>query len=289
MDIGADLFLHMMKGIYPGYTEAFSKKSMEFFQNGSLYVSLMDTVLEAIKAIYAGKGSDEDLNEIYNKISQHYLKFYQENMGKYLGAPQFGISREALHQIMIAVDSYHIFMGAVGDFMLKFSTPLKKSMEILQQKIKNKEESDDSFQTAKEVYNFIVSILDTEYDEWLKSPEGVKSVVNMVEKYLEYKQASNPVRDKWLRSLSIPTKREMEDVYRGIYDLKKKTRKQDEIIREQSDIIKTLNRKLQALETSLSGALPKKKPSASSVAQRRVKSKASARVPQKAKMSRKRK
>jgi len=306
MDIGADLFLQMMKGIYPGYTDESTEKSREWFQkagqkffdemsgktmgknaeaffkswmerfqeapakgmsamdseiqskmiqtiilNGNLYVKFMNTVLEATQATYAREGSDETLNEIYNKISQNYFEFYQKSVGKYLGAPQFGIPRESLHQIIDAIDSYHRFMGAVGEFMLNFSTPFKKSMEILQQKVKNKVESDDSFQTAKEVYNFIVSILDKEYDHWLKSPEGVKSVVNMVEKYLEYKQASNPVRDNWLRSLSIPTKREMEDVYRGIYDLKKKTRKQDAMIREQNDIIKTLTRKLKTIERLL--------------------------------------
>ena len=67
----------------------------------------------------------------------------------------------------------------------------------------------------------------------------------MVDNYLEYRKKLNPVKDIWLKSLSIPTQREMEDVYRGIYDLKKKTRKQDTMIREQNDIIKTLNRKIQ--------------------------------------------
>lgn len=272
MDIGADLFLQMMQRI---------------IENGNLYVKFMNTVLEATQAAYAGEGSDEKLKETHENMSGHLLELYQESVGKYLAAPQFGIPREALQQINSAISAYHRFIGAVGDFLIMFSTPFKKSMDILRQATKDRERTDEGFESAKEVYNFAVKIFDKEYDDWLKSPAGVQSVANMVDNYLEYRKKLSPVQDIWLKSLSIPTKREMEDVYRGIYDLKKKTRKQDAMIREQNDIIKTLNRKLKTIEGSLTGALSKKKPSASSVAQRRAESKASARAPRKAKSSRK--
>ena len=85
----------------------------------------------------------------------------------------------------------------------------------------------------------------------------------MVDNYLEYRKKLSPVKDIWLKSLSIPTKREMEDVYRGIYDLKKKTRKQDAVIREQNDSIKALNQKIRKLEIAISDSSQKKKTSAS--------------------------
>jgi class III poly(R)-hydroxyalkanoic acid synthase PhaE subunit len=249
MDIGADLFLQMMQRV---------------IENGNLYVKFMDTVLEAIQATYAREGSDETLNEIHAHMSDHLLEMYHEIIGKYLAAPQFGIPRETIQQINSAITAYHKFLGTAGDFLIMFSTPLKKSMDHLQQAIKDKERTNEGFKSAKEAYNFTVNILDKAYDDWLKSPEGVQSVVNLVNEYLDYRKKLNPVRDSWLKSLSIPTKREMEDVYRGIYDLKKKTRQQDAIIREQNMIIKTLTRKLQTMEDSLSGVISKKKPSASS-------------------------
>jgi hypothetical protein len=270
MDIGTDLFLQMMQRI---------------IQNGNLYLKFMNTVLEATQATSAREGSDEKLNEIHNKISQHWLEFYQESLGKYLAAPQFGIPREAFQQINMAVASYHKFMEAAGNFLVRFSVPLKNSLDILQQAIIDRETTDEDFKSAKEVYNFAVNILDKAYDDWLKSPEGVQGVVNIVEKYLEYKQNLNPVRDIWLKSFSIPTKREMEDVYKGIYDLKKKARQQDAIISEQNEIIKTLNQKIQKLETSIPGSSPKKKSSASISAPRKKKTKSSAGAKKKVKAS----
>ena len=65
------------------------------------------------------------------------------------------------------------------------------------------------------------------------------------------RKKSDAVRDIWFKSLSIPTSKEMEDVYRGIYDLKKKTRKQETLIRDHEALIDGLNRKILAMEASL--------------------------------------
>ena len=250
--------------------------------NGNLYVQFMNTILDAAKASYAGEDSDETRNEIYNKITQQYLEFYHESVGKYFGVPQFGIQREALHQVMAAIDSHHRFMVAVGEFLVKFNMPLKNSLNILQQAIRDREEAGEGFKSAKEIYNFATKILEKRYDEYIKSPEGVQDVVDVVEKYVDYKKKSNIVKDILFRSMSIPTRREMEDVYKGIYELKKKTRQQDAIISEQKKIIENLNRNLQTIEDSLTGASTKKKTSAPSPARRRRRSKTPTKVPQKA-------
>ena len=88
-------------------------------ENGNLYAKFMNTVFEATQATYAGEGSDENLNEIHAQyVLDHLLELYQECVGKYLTAPQFGIPREALQQMNIAITAYHKFMGAVGDFLI---------------------------------------------------------------------------------------------------------------------------------------------------------------------------
>lgn len=258
-----------VKGEPPVDFEIQSKIVQRIFHNGYLYMRFMNAVLEAMKATYAGEASDEDLNEIYNKMTQDYLDLYQENVGKYLAIPQFGIPRESIHQILTAIDSYHRFMGSIGDFLVKFNTPLKDSLEILDQAIKDREKADAGFKSAKDVYNFAVNILDKKYDDFLKSPEGVRGVVDVVEKYAKYKHELNAAIEIWFKSLSIPTKREMEDVFKGIYDLKKKVRKQEAAIREQDNTIQSLNRKIRELDSILSGTLRKGKKTSISTAGRK--------------------
>ena len=228
-------------------------------ENGKLYLEFMNTVFEATRAMFTKKNSDEQLNEIYNNLSQRWLELYQESVGKYLAAPQFGIQREALQQFNASVAAYHRFMGAGGDFLVMFSKPLKKSMDIIQQTLQDEARMNADFNSAKDVYGFAVKILEKEYDNWLKSPEGVQSVAGIVEKYVDYKKSLNPVRDNWFKSLAIPTKAEMEDVYKSIYELKKKSRQQEAVIRQQNDTIKKLIDKIRKFEATVAESLPKKK------------------------------
>ena len=223
----------------------------KFFKAGELYTGFMNAVLESMNAANTGNDSHEELNEIYEKMTRRYLAFYEESMGKFLSVPQFGIPRESLQQVMAAVDAYYRFMVAIGDFLLKFNIPLKDAFEVLTKTVKEREDSGEGFKSAKEIYDFAVNMLDEKYDAHIKSPEGVKIVVDVVEKYLDFKKKSDAVRDSCFKSLSIPTSKEMEDVYRGIYDLRKKTRKQESLIRDHEALINNLNQKVLALEASL--------------------------------------
>lgn len=244
MDSTADIFIHMMRSL---------------IENGMIYLRFMNTAFEGSQAAFAIDDRDENLNEIYNKLSQRWLELYQQSVGKYLAAPQFGIQREALQQFKASIAAYHRFMGAGGDFLVKFSKPLNKSMDMLQQALQDGQYTKNGANNAKNVYNLALSILDKEYDDWLKSPEGVQSVAGMVNRYLEYRQSLNPVRDNWLKSLAVPTKIEMADVYKGIYELRKTSRQQEAVIQEQKGAIEKLNVKIRKLEDALAKSTPNKK------------------------------
>ncbi len=241
--------------------------------NENLYLEFMNTVFEVTRVMFTNKDNDEQLNEIYDNLSKRWLNFYQDSFGKFLAAPQLGIQREALQQVNAAIAAYHPFMAAAGDFLVTFSKPLKKSMDIIQQTLQDEDRMNSEFNSAKDLYNFAVKIFEKEYDNWLKSPEGVQTVAGMVEKYMEYKKTLIPVRDNWFKSLAMPTRTEMEDVYKGLYELKKKSRQQEAVIREQNDAIKALNAKIRKLEATVAKSVPKKKSAPARKTQPRKKTK----------------
>ncbi len=93
-----------------------------------------------------------------------------------------------------------------------------------------------------------MNILGKKYDEFLKSPESVKGVANVIHKYVEFKRQLNNVMEIWGAWLSIPTKRDMDDVCKELYQLKKQTREQDTLVQEQRQSIEDLKQKLRERE-----------------------------------------
>jgi len=228
----------------------------KIFKTGELYTEFLNALLNAAKA--SCDGCDHEARDsIYDKMNRRGLAFYEETFGRFLSTPVFGISRESLQQMMAATDAHNRFMAAMNDFLLKFNIPSKDAWEILIKTIKEREERGEGFKSAKEIYDFAVSIFEEKYDDHIKSPQGVRIVVDVVEKYVDFKKKSDVVRDIWFKSLSIPTSKEMDDVYKGIYDLRKKTRQQEARIRDHEALIENLNRKVLALETSLTTASKK--------------------------------
>lgn len=230
------------------------KKGMEV---GRFYLDLMNAFSRSVSVAFDGEADKGSQKEIQDEISQKSLKTYQEIMGRYLTMPQLGLGREAHQKWMLSLDAYNRLMISVGEFALKFNIPSKEATNVLQESMKEKKD----IKSPRDLYDILVPILNEKYDDYLKSPEGVQDLMDVINAYLDYEDTLNEVREAWFRSQSLPSKKDMEEVYRNIHHLKKKVRQQTAMIREQEKIIERLNKKVQAVEKSQT--VPKKKRSAS--------------------------
>ncbi len=219
-------------------------------KSGELYAGFMNAAMEAFSASCDTEQRREDLNDLYENVTRRYLSFYEESLGRFLKAPQLGVSKEALEHAMAASDAFNRLMAALNDFTIKFNLPLKDVFEELTEEVQKKKGTEGDFKNAREIYEAAVKLMDEKYDDHIKSPEGVQMVVDVVQKYLAFKKKADVVNDHWLKSLSIPTSQEMEDVYRSIYELKRKTRQQAKLIQDHEVRIERLSQKVQALENA---------------------------------------
>ena len=224
-------------------TDIQTKILEQMLESGSSYAELMNAVFESGK-----ENHEANWEEMVRQIADNYLQFYREFAGKYLKAPQLGIYRESLHQVLDAADAQHQLAIETGDFLVKFFKPLKKTLKTLDRKLKSKHASENSFESKEEIYNFISGLLEKEYDDYLKSPEGVQDVADVIQSYVAYREKSDDAKDILLKALSIPTSKEMEDIYKSTYDLKKRVRKQDKQIAEQNRLIDSLSAKIMSME-----------------------------------------
>ncbi len=220
------------------------------FQNGMLYLNMMNAFFFSAMTANGKAIAHEQWEEFAKKFFQQSQELYQENLGKYLNTPQFGLYREPLMKITTVIEAYRTFLAEVGDFSEKFNVPFTQSLEIFQEALSDHKKEGDT-QVYKKVSTLFMSILGKQYDEFLKTPECAKGVASVIHKYVEFQQQINTVMEIWGRWLSIPTKGDMEEVYKELYHLKKKTGEQEALLQGQGKIIVNLNQKVQELETSL--------------------------------------
>ncbi len=214
-------------------------------QVGSLYKWFMAELLQSMKEDPLDF-SKQGIDQIYSRLSERAFHFFKEHVVDDFGSPPLWLEHDSMKKITSAFEAYTDLMNAMACFSDKFSIPFKKSLADFIQKTGELEKI-DPVQDPKKLYKELVKNLDKEYDDFLKTEQGVETVMDVVDKLLVYQQRINDVKEIWFKFLSIPTKAEMEDIYKNIYAVKKQNRELESRLKKQDKKIEKLLEQINAL------------------------------------------
>ncbi|HVB11842.1 MAG TPA: poly(R)-hydroxyalkanoic acid synthase subunit PhaE [Nitrososphaerales archaeon] len=77
----------------------------------------------------------------------------------------------------------------------------------------------------KQIYNVWVEELEGKMDHLLHDPGFSSKLASLLSKYLDVKEKSDSMAEKYYRSMNIPTRSEIDSIYKEIHELKKKLSK----------------------------------------------------------------
>jgi len=166
---------------------------------------------------YKFENLEEDVFKLWREI-------YEEEFRQYFRIPQLGLARyyqERLHRL---ADQANVLNAALSEFLYLLYLPMEKSVQVLQDKVEELAKEGKVPDKAKEYYNLWVKILEGHYMNLFKSPEYLAAFREMLDQAENYVQAKNEVLQDVLQSLPVPTNRDMDNVYKDLYLLKKRVR-----------------------------------------------------------------
>jgi len=97
-------------------------------------------------------------------------------------------------------------------------------MQVLQDQVEELSKEGKVPEKAKEYYNLWVKILEGHYMNLFKSPEYLAAFREMLDQVENFANAKNEVLQDLLQSLPVPTNRDMDNIYKDLYLLKKRVR-----------------------------------------------------------------
>lgn len=166
-------------------------------------------------------------------------ELYRTELQKYLKIPKVGLPREFHERLSDLTDKSNIFSSHLIELIYQFSTPFEKTNRVMQEKIKKMLEGGEIAEDPKQVYNEWIKILEGHFMELLKSREYTDVLNSTITSLAGYKGVKNDVIDVFLKEMQIPTGREMDEVYKDIYHMKRK-------IRELTRTVEKLQNQLEA-------------------------------------------
>jgi class III poly(R)-hydroxyalkanoic acid synthase PhaE subunit len=173
--------------------------------------------------------SFEDIDQnIFKAAREIYEKEYQ----KFLNVPQVGLNRFYQERLSRLTDKYNLFQTSLGEFIYMFYVPIEKSIGVMQEKLEQMAEAGELHDNFKDYYNMWIKVLEGHYMKLLQSPEYTEVMNNTINALITYKQAKDEVMYDILQKLPIPTNKDMDELYKDFYHLKKKVRELSKKIEE---------------------------------------------------------
>ncbi|MCA1785383.1 MAG: hypothetical protein LC657_05295, partial [Desulfobacteraceae bacterium] len=153
-----------------------------------------------------------------------WKELYESDFQKFYNIPQLGLTRNYQEQINTNLDRGNRFFLAFSEFMNLLYVPVEKAgnvtLERYQEMVERKEISDD----PKMLYKLWIKSLEGYYMQMLQSPEYNRALSSVISTHSEYKESKGKILQTFLHQLQIPTNKEMDELYKETYLLKKKVR-----------------------------------------------------------------
>lgn len=172
-------------------------------------------VQESTKS-YTFENIDEDALKVWTKL-------YETELRKIFNIPQLGLTRFYQEKMIRTIDKYNIFQTRVTEFFRLLSLPMEKSFQVLQEKLVALADEGNLPEDSKVYYQMWIKILEGLYMTLFQSSEYTRILNKTLHSMSEFSEAKKDLlQDTLLYTLPIPTQKEMDELYKEIYLLKKR-------------------------------------------------------------------
>ncbi len=212
-------FMHFQKAteVTPELLLHFSQTCLQSF------TSLQTEAGEWIKKRGASLSS-ADIQELDSELIKDLAQTYEREFSKYFKVPQVGLGRFYQERSLRVVDKYNFFQLALSEFLHILYLPLEKSLKRLQDKVVEMVEVGPLDNKSKTYYNLWIKLLESEYMELFQQPDYAEAMSKTLTAFNDFSQARQVMVEDILKQLNIPTNKELDELSKEIYLLKKRLR-----------------------------------------------------------------
>lgn len=168
----------------------------------------------------------EGFSEFMEDTSRVWLGAYEEELRKYLNMPQLGLTRYYQERFNRTIDRFQVFRGRLMDFARLLYRPLEDSLRLMEEEMRTGEEKGEAvLKEPRAWYRSWIPKLEKNYLEMLRSENYIETLRNTLSALYDYRKVRQQFLIDLLQDLPIPTNREMDEVYKDLYLIKKRLAK----------------------------------------------------------------
>jgi len=162
--------------------------------------------------------------DLDTEFLNRWTDIYKKEFRQFLAVPQLGIMRFYQEKINQAVDKHSLFQAAMAEFLHLLFVPVEKSFMVMQEKLAELAEAGKLPDDSKRYYQMWIKILEGHYMTLFQSSDYVQTLGRTLDSLNGFLSARQEVLEDMLKLLPVPTHRDMDEINREIYLLKRRLR-----------------------------------------------------------------
>lgn len=160
----------------------------------------------------------------YENLDQDIFKacteIFEQDFRRFLNLPHLGLADIPQEGVIRATVKFNRYQAAMAEFIYLLFLPVKKSLRAM-----GAERVDDGPgkppEDFKDYYKRWLKILEGHYMILFQSAEFIRTLTHTLNALEDFTLAKQELQSEAMAALGLPTRREMDDLYREIYLLKK--------------------------------------------------------------------
>jgi class III poly(R)-hydroxyalkanoic acid synthase PhaE subunit len=171
------------------------------------------------------KTSISDEESDFRSTQEYYdrwLNIYRATMGRLVEMPAVGPAREKSEKMMKGLSTFVNLYTAGMDISSNLQTVFTEAMRKVQEKTANDMEREISPGKYKEFYNIWIETYSETFKEFSKSDHFVSDLGKFNSYLIDFQQNNREMlEENYLKPMNLPTKKEIDEINKELYSLKK--------------------------------------------------------------------
>lgn len=203
---------------FPGMTREMAKGVSEYGE---------DILQAGVRTFLKSNGwlQETAFGELDRKLIETFGEIYETGIRKFFEVPQLGLNRFRQERLNRFADRFNLFQKSRLEFLRVFFVPVEKAAGEMREKMEEMFRTGDRIEDVKQFHTLWIRTLEEQYHQHLRSPEYTGVLRRVVDSTVQLRMAREELLYDLLEGLPVPTNREMDELYKDLYNLKKIVRK----------------------------------------------------------------
>lgn len=164
--------------------------------------------------------SNHNFEDLEKNIFKICNDLYEDDFRRLLNMPHLRLTHLTQERLNRATEKFNQFQAAVAEFIYMLYLPVKKSLRAMAG-VGGMSRQENPPEDFKEYYKGWLKILEGHYMTLFQSTEFTRTLVHTLTALQDFTMAKDALMAEVMEALSLPSRRDLDALYREMYLLKK--------------------------------------------------------------------